>query len=78
MKRAGKMSAINELNQDELLGPLEYVSFNWLTLHGSWFQAVKRKHGMEAASFCNQQDIAWYSEIEAQKLWVARSGGIHG
>jgi len=74
------MSAISKLSHAELLGMLKDASYNWLAHDGLWFQAVERKHGTEAASLCNQEAIAQYSEIEAKRIkrrfGIGDDGGI--
>ena len=62
------MSAISKLNHTEILGLLEDAACNWLAHDGLWFQAVEKKYGTEAASQCNQEAIARYSEIEAKRI----------
>ena len=74
------MSAISKLNHAEILGLLEDASYNWLAHDGLWFQAVEKKYGTEAASLCNQEAIAQYSEIEAKRIKrrfkICDDGGI--
>jgi hypothetical protein len=62
------MNAIEKKSKAELIGLLEDASLNWLAHDGLWFQAVEKLYGIEAASRCNQEAIAQYSEIEAKRI----------
>lgn len=72
--------ALASLSKEELIRIIEDDAKNWLAHDGLWFQAVERRHGMEAAIEADRAAWEQFTVIEAKRildrLGLKPGGGI--
>ena len=71
---------LQDLSREELLDYIEDISKNWLAIDGTWFQAVERQYGMEAAIECDKDSWRVFTVVEANRIMnrfdIPENGGI--
>ncbi|MFO8020187.1 MAG: DUF6125 family protein [Promethearchaeia archaeon] len=71
---------LEKLSKEELLDYIEDISKNWLAIDGTWFQAVEKEFGMEAAIRCDQESWKVFTVVEAKRIMrrfgIEKNGGI--
>jgi len=56
------------LSRDEIISLLQDAAKNWLAHDGTWFQAVEREHGMEAAIRADKEAWRGFTVVEARRI----------
>jgi hypothetical protein len=73
-------SILETMSKSQLIDLLEDAAKNWLAHDGSWFQAVERRFGLEAAIGCDADAWGQFSVIEAKRIMqrqgIAEGGGL--
>jgi len=71
---------LNDMSKEQLIGIIIDGAKNWLAHDGLWFQAVEKKHGMEAAIDADREAWRHFTVIEAKRIMerigVKTGGGI--
>ena len=68
------------LTKEELMDYIEDLSKNWLTIDGTWFQAVEKEFGLEKAIELDVAQWKRFTIIEAKRIMrrfnIQENGGI--
>ncbi|HET9754816.1 MAG TPA: DUF6125 family protein [Myxococcales bacterium] len=74
------LETLQSLGKDELIRIIVDDAKNWLAHDGLWFQAIERRHGMEAAVEADRAAWEQFTVIEAkrimERLGMNPGGGI--
>jgi hypothetical protein len=62
------MSAIEELDREQLLELVTNFAKNWLAHDGLWFQAVERRRGIDEAIAADAEAWERFSPLEARRI----------
>lgn len=69
-----------KLSKEDLIEYIEDISKNWLTIDGTWFQAVEREFSLEKAIELDVAQWERFTVIEAKRIMnrfnIPENGGI--
>jgi hypothetical protein len=71
---------LEKLSREELINYIEDLSKNWISIDGTWFQAVEQDLGLEKAMELNIKQWTRFTVFEAKRIMkrfnIPKNGGI--